>query len=121
MRMRIMQKIENGKIKSHTHIKHKICFGKLFWEKTQLEGEVTPLSFSIWKYGCKYKEVWFVACGLIQCTNALYVLYLQSFLAIFDQLWNKCTRKNGMSLPSSGPVITQPDSLLVVKFDYLNS
>lgn len=51
--------------------------------KTQLEGEATLLSFFEWKYGCEYKQVWPMACGLLQCTNPLCVLYLISFLDIF--------------------------------------
>ena len=66
---------------------------KTFQEKTQLEGEVTPLSFFVWKYGCKYKEVIYVARGLLQCTDPLRVLYLLPLLAIFAQLWNKMLSK----------------------------
>lgn len=42
-------------------------------------------------------------------------------LIFFHSLWNKCTQKNEMSLPLNGLVITQPDILLMVKFDYVNS
>jgi len=55
------RKIENNKISSHTHNTQDMLSGKPFREKTQLEDEVASLSFSVWKYGCKYNEVMFVA------------------------------------------------------------
>ena len=94
---------------------------KPFREKTQLEGEAALLSFSVWKYGFRYKEVTSVAHGLLQHIDPLCVLCLLSLMAMFPQLWNKFSRKNGMPLPPSSLVITQLDSLLVVKFDYINS
>ena len=66
---------------------------KPFREKTELEDEAASLSFSGWKYGYRYKEVMFVARGLLQCTDLLCVLYLLSLLAIFSQLWNKILSK----------------------------
>jgi len=66
------------------------ALGNPFGRKTQLNGEVTLLSFYEWIYGCEYKEVWLVACGLLQCTNSLCVLCLLSLFAIFSQLWNNC-------------------------------
>ena len=93
MQMEIKQKIENGKIKAHTHIKNKIYSRKPFRQKTQLEGEVTSLSFFVWKYGCRYKAVMPVARGLLQCTDPLCVLYLLSLLSIFSHLWNKILSK----------------------------
>ena len=77
----------------HTHNTQDILFGKPFQEKTQLEGEAASLSFSVWKYGCRYKEVMHAARGLLQCTYPLYVLYLLSLLDIFSQLWNKIFSK----------------------------
>jgi len=59
------KKVENEKISSHTHNTQDMLYGKPFHEKTQLEGEATFLSFSVWKYGCSYKEVMFVASGLL--------------------------------------------------------
>jgi len=84
----------------HKHKTQDILSRKPFREKTQLEGEAASLSFSIWKYGCKYKEVMSVAHGLLQCTYPLYVLYLLSLLAIFAYLWNKILSKEWNSSSS---------------------
>lgn len=87
-----------------------------------MEGEATLLSFSVWKYGCRYKEVMFVAHQLLQCTNPRCVLYPLSLLAIFcSTMEQNALERMEMPLPPSGLVITQPDSLQVVKFDYINS
>lgn len=71
-----MQKIENGEIKTHTPW----LTEDITWETFSREnlagrwGSSTPL---IWiENGCEYKEVWFMALGLLQLTNPLSVLYL---------------------------------------------
>ena len=56
MQMEIMHKSrERQDILSHTHKTQDMLSGKPFQEKTQLEGEATLFSFSIWKYGWRYK------------------------------------------------------------------
>jgi len=77
----------------HAHKTKYMLIGKPFREKTQLEGELASLSFSIWKYGFMYKDLIPVACGMLQSTDPLSVLYLLSLLAIFSQLWNKILLK----------------------------
>jgi len=62
-----------------------------------------------------------MAYGMLQCIDPLFVIYLLSLLAIFLNYGTKFSWKNWMPLPSSDPIITQPDSLLVVNFDYINS
>ena len=89
-----MQKSREQKNKlTHTHKTQDILSGKPFREKTQLEGEATSLSFSVWKYGCRLKEARPVARGLLQCTNPPYVLYHLSLLVIFSHLWNTILSK----------------------------
>ena len=97
--METMQKSRERPNK-HTHKTQDMLSGKPFREKTLLEGEATFISFSVWKYGYKYKEVMIVACGLLQCTNPLYVIYLLFLLAIFSQLWNKILSKEWNSSSS---------------------
>jgi len=77
-----------------------MIFGKTFREKTQLECEVVSLSFFVWKYGCMYKEVMYVAHGMLQCTDPFCAFYLLSLLAIFSQLWNKILSKEWNSSSS---------------------
>ena len=62
---KLCRKVDNDKISSRTHKKQDMLYGKPFKEKTQLEGEATSLSFSIWKYDYSYKEVMSMACGLL--------------------------------------------------------
>jgi len=42
-----------------------MLYGKLFQEKTQMEGEPASLSFSVWKYDYKYKELMFMVRGML--------------------------------------------------------
>ena len=64
--MEIMQKGKEWKNKlTQTHKTQYVLSWKTFWEKTKLEGEVASLPSSVWKYGCRYKEVMVVACGLL--------------------------------------------------------
>jgi len=77
-------------------LRHKtqdILSSKPFQEKTHLEGESISLSFSVWIYGSKYKEVMYVAYGLLQRTNPIHMLYLLSLLDFFTHLWNKMLSK----------------------------
>ena len=116
---KLFRKKENEEIISHVHKTQDMLSRKPFWEKTQIEGKAASLSFSVWKYGYRYKELMSTACGLLQCIDTLCLINLISLLAIFSHIWNKFSRKNGMPLPPSGLVITQPDSILTVKFDYI--
>ena len=94
MRMEIMQKSsERQKKHTLTHKAQDMISGKPFREKTQLEGEVASLSFFVWQYRCRYKEVMFVARGLLQCIDPLCALYSLSLLTIFAHLWNKILSK----------------------------
>ena len=110
------RKVENDKINSHTHNTQDMFSQKPFWKKTQLVGEVASLSFYVWKYGCRYKEVMFVV--RVQILSVYSTSYL-SWLSLLNY-GTKCSQRNRMPLPPSCPVITQPHSLLVVKFDYIN-
>jgi len=70
-----------------------MLYGKPSQEKTQLEGETTSLSFYVWKYGYRYKEVILVAHRLLQSMNLLNILYFLYLLAIVAEIWNKILSK----------------------------
>jgi len=81
---KLCERVENDKLGTCTHKAQDILSGKPFQEKTQWGGEVTSLSFSIWKYGYGYNKVMVVARGLLQYTCPLFFLYFIPFLAIFS-------------------------------------
>ena len=61
-----------------------------------------------------------MAHGILQCANPLSVISTYPSHLLFSSMEQNALKRNGTHSPPSGPAITQPDSLLVVRFDYLN-
>lgn len=69
----------------------------------------------------EYKEVRPMAHGLLKFINPLFLFSPYPSHLIGSSMEQNALEKNGTSFSPTGPVITQPDSLLVVKFNSLNS
>ena len=121
MQIKIMHKIENNEIKTHKPpFDTSYNLGNFFGRKPCWK--VRPLCYL--SLNIKWLRVQrSKVCGLWATTvykSSLYPLSLSLSPSLLVYETN-AIEKNRIPFLRNGPVIIQPDSLLVVKFDYFNS